>query len=116
MQLHSHHTYPLGSTPFRIKVQMSNFKNSSHKLGVLQRAFPLWLLGGDFNMITNIQENKGGRMHLDLDSNGFKKFIHGNHLIDLQTSNGIFTWNKKRGGAHQIASRLDRFLITEDLI
>ena len=35
IKLHSHHIYPLGSTPLRIKVQMSNFENSTHKLGVL---------------------------------------------------------------------------------
>ena len=59
---------------------------------------------------------KGERMHMEWDSNGFKKFIQRNNIIDLHTSNGIFTLNNKRGGAHQIASRLDRFLITKDII
>jgi len=38
IQIHSHHTYPLGSTPLRIKVQMSSFEIQTHKLGVLQQA------------------------------------------------------------------------------
>jgi len=37
-------------------------------------------------------------------------------LVDIVTSNGIFTWNKKRGGESQVASKLDRFMISEDLI
>ena len=51
----------------------------------LQRSHPLWLLGGDLNMITNLQGNKGGRQHLESDINGFKEFIQSNNLIYLQT-------------------------------
>ena len=35
IKLHSQFIYPLGSTPLRIKVQMSNFEIPTHKLGVL---------------------------------------------------------------------------------
>ena len=52
---------------------------------------PFWLLGGDFNMITNLEENKGGRGCLDMDSLIFKDFILNNNLMDLQTTNGIYT-------------------------
>jgi len=37
-------------------------------------------------------------------------------LVDIETINGTFTWNKKRGGASQVASKLDRFIILEDLL
>jgi len=37
-------------------------------------------------------------------------------LVDTKTSNGIFTWNNKRGGESQVASKLDRFILSEDLI
>ena len=37
-------------------------------------------------------------------------------LVDIATSNGIFTWNNKRGGKSQVASKLDRFMISEDLM
>ena len=37
-------------------------------------------------------------------------------LVDIVTSNGIFTWNNKRGGESQVASKLDRFIISEDLM
>lgn len=35
------------------------------------------------------------------------------NLIDMEPVNDKFTWNNKRGSKSQIASRLDRFLITE---
>lgn len=37
-------------------------------------------------------------------------------LVNTETNNGIFTWNNKRGGASQVASKLDRFIISKDLI
>eukprot|EP00253_Pinus_taeda_P021268 PITA_21268 len=50
--------------------------------------FPLWICGGDFNIITALKENIGGRSRLEGDSISFKDFIHRNQLMDLQTSNG----------------------------
>eukprot|EP00253_Pinus_taeda_P021718 PITA_21718 len=35
---------------------------------------------------------------------------------DIETINGTFTWNNKRGGASQVASKLDRFIVYEDLL
>lgn len=37
-------------------------------------------------------------------------------LVDIVTSNGLFSWNNKRGGESQVASKLDRFIIPEDLM
>eukprot|EP00253_Pinus_taeda_P030822 PITA_30822 len=37
-------------------------------------------------------------------------------LVDIDMSNGLFTWNNKRGGESQVASKLDRFIISEDLM
>ena len=34
----------------------------------------------------------------------------------MDTRNGIFTWNNKRGGSTQVASKLDRFIISEELL
>ncbi len=36
-------------------------------------------------------------------------------LVDTKKINGTFTWNNKRGGASQVASKLGRFIISEDL-
>lgn len=37
-------------------------------------------------------------------------------LMDIETINGTFTWNNKRGGASLVASKLDRFIVSEDLL
>jgi len=34
----------------------------------------------------------------------------------METINGTFTWNNRRGGSTQVASKLDRFIILEDLL
>eukprot|EP00253_Pinus_taeda_P019250 PITA_19250 len=80
------------------------------------RRYPLWISGGDFNIITHLEEKKGGRRKLEEDSTSFKDFIRNNQLIDVQTSNGTYTWTNKRRGVHNIASRLDRFLLSDNAI
>lgn len=37
-------------------------------------------------------------------------------LVDMETSNGIFTWNNKRGGPTQVASKLDKFMVSKELL
>lgn len=36
--------------------------------------------------------------------------------MDPPFDNGIFTWNNKRAGTQQIASRLDRFLLSDNFV
>ena len=73
-------------------------------------------MGGDFNMIKSLSEKKGGTRTLSKDSIAFYNFIDNMKLVDTDTSNGLFTWNNKRGGESQVASKLDRFIISEDLM
>lgn len=80
------------------------------------KSHPLWISGGDFDIITALEEKSGGRAKLEGDSIGFKDFIHENQLMDLQTSNGMYTWTNKRRGPQHIASRLDRFLLSDNAI
>jgi len=37
-------------------------------------------------------------------------------LVSLETTNGTITCNNRRGGITQVASKLDRFIISEDLL
>jgi len=46
----------------------------------------------------------------------FNDMIESLRLVDIPTINGIFTWNNRRGGKNQIASRLDRFLVSETIM
>jgi len=74
------------------------------------------IFGGDFNFIKSLSEKKGGTRVLGKGSSAFQPFINKMKLVDIITNNGIFTWNNKRGGESQVASKLDRFIISEDLM
>jgi len=80
------------------------------------RKHPLWIIGGDFNMITKLEENIGGRNRLDPESSHFKEFIQNASLIDMPFGNGTFTWSNRRAGRHQIVSKLDRFLLSDNAV
>lgn len=80
------------------------------------RPHPLWIAGGDYNMTTSTEEKRGGRNRANNEGNLLKTFIQNNWLMDIQTGNGIFTWSNKREGEQQIASRLDRFLISDNAV
>ncbi len=61
-----------------------------------------WLMEGDFNMINSLEEKKGGIRNLSKTSYKF-----------IECMDNIFTWNNKRTRGRNIASRLDRFLVSE---
>eukprot|EP00253_Pinus_taeda_P036000 PITA_36000 len=80
------------------------------------RQHPLWIVGGDFNMTTKTEEKSGGRSRLEPEAHRFKDFIQSASLIDLHFCNGTYTWSNRRRGNHQISSKLDRFLISDNAI
>eukprot|EP00253_Pinus_taeda_P028863 PITA_28863 len=73
-------------------------------------------MSGDFNMIKLLSEKKGGTRTLSKDSIAFQNFIDNMKLVDTDMSNGLYTCNNRRGGESQVASKLDRFIISEDLM
>jgi len=75
-----------------------------------------WITGGDFNIICSLAERRGGSRRLDKDSSDSNALIDELHLIDLDTNNGLHTWTNRRNDIHQIACKLDRFLILESLM
>eukprot|EP00253_Pinus_taeda_P023436 PITA_23436 len=84
----------------------------------LKQRYPIAkvIIRGDFNMITLLSEKKGGIRKLNKDSEAFVEFIMLARLVDIQPRSGAYTWNNRRGGERQIASRLDRFLVSESLL
>ena len=74
-----------------------------------------WIMGEDFNLITSLGEKKGGRRSLDRFVEYFINFVEQSQLVDMETRNGWFTWNNRRGGEHHVASRIDIFLVLEDI-
>ena len=75
-----------------------------------------WIVGGYFNLITVLREKKGGRRVLDKYQDEFRDILAQSSLVDLETGDGWFTWNNRRGGDHLVAYRLDRFLVLEDIM
>jgi len=67
-------------------------------------------------MLKSLTEKKGGTRTLSRDSVAFQYFLTNMKLVDMEPNNGIFTWNNKRGGSSQVASTLDRFIISEELL
>eukprot|EP00253_Pinus_taeda_P019736 PITA_19736 len=82
----------------------------------INRQHPLWIAAGDFNMITKIEDKIGGKSRLEPEVDHFKDFIQNASLIDMSFCNGTFTWSNRRSGKHQIASKLDRFLISDNAV
>eukprot|EP00253_Pinus_taeda_P009477 PITA_09477 len=74
------------------------------------------IMGRDFNMITTLLEKKGGLRKLNRDAGAFAEFIDTAKMVDVKPSSCSFTWNNRRGGENLIASRLDRFLISESIV
>lgn len=67
-------------------------------------------------MITSLAKKRGGMRRTDTDMELFGDTIAEKRLVDIQIINGMHTWNNRRGGNQQIASRLDRFLISEQVM
>jgi len=61
-------------------------------------------------------EEKGGTRALTKDALSFQSFIDTMKLVDIDTSNGLFIWNSRRGGQSLMASKLEIFIISEELI
>jgi hypothetical protein len=64
---------------------------------------PNWILGGDFNMILTLEEKTGGIKILEQDSGKFKALIDQLKLVDIENSNGTFTWSNRRSGNQHIS-------------
>jgi len=48
-------------------------------------------------MIKSLSEKKGRTRVLNKDSLAFQSFTENLKLVDLDSDNGLFTWNNKRG-------------------
>lgn len=59
------------------------------------RLFPfhLWIMVGDFNAILDLCEKKDGVMRLEPSSILLGDSISTLNLVDIKSSNGLFTWN-----------------------
>lgn len=98
-----------------ITVKRENFLTHLQWLGNMHTK-KLWLIASDFNMITSKEEKKGGLQREDVDMERFRETQSALKMIDINTNNGKYTLNNRRGGSRQIVSRLDRFLAIEHFL
>ena len=75
-----------------------------------------WVIGGDLNLISNLEEKKDGRQSLNKFKEAFNNFLTQIPMVDMEIGVGWFTWNNKCGGEHIVASHLDRFLVPEHIV
>jgi len=73
------------------------------------------ILGGDLNLIRNVEEKFGGKFYADPSREALEVIIQTHNLIDIPPSNGKYTWSNKRIGSQNIKERLDRFLLQEGI-
>ena len=87
-------------------------------LGMLKLALggKTCILGGDFNLVRNLDKKKGGIRKLNPISEYFNEVIANLELVDVRTTNGTFTWNNKRTGDRGITCHLYWYFVFESIM
>lgn len=89
--------------PFRGRSNEGNIKNLCNKL-----------CGGDFNILLNSNEKRGG---IACDMNTVEEFREAVDLCELRELGCMgyeFTWNNNRAGEENVQERLDRFFANKE--
>lgn len=73
-----------------------------------------WIIGGDFNVVLNSEENLGGLPVIDADTDDFRSFIESCDLDQMNFKGSLFTWWNSRASDDIIFERLDRVLFNSD--
>ena len=74
------------------------------------------ILGGDLNFSMGLFEIWGFRARLDSLSDFFTKILETYGLVDIIPTVMIPTWTNRRTGNENICKRLDRFLLSADML
>uniref|UniRef100_A0A7N0UY89 Reverse transcriptase domain-containing protein n=1 Tax=Kalanchoe fedtschenkoi TaxID=63787 RepID=A0A7N0UY89_KALFE len=73
-----------------------------------------WIVGGDFNVIYNWNEKRGGRLADDGSMMEFNSFITQSGLTDISLNNSALSWTNNQQGSCRIYKKLDRVLINSE--
>uniref|UniRef100_A0A7N0ZS43 Endonuclease/exonuclease/phosphatase domain-containing protein n=1 Tax=Kalanchoe fedtschenkoi TaxID=63787 RepID=A0A7N0ZS43_KALFE len=73
-----------------------------------------WIVGGDFNVISNWNEKIGGRLVDDGSMKEFNCFIIQSGLIDISLNTYAFSWTNNHQGSSRIYKKLDRVFINSE--
>ena len=74
------------------------------------------ILGGDLNFSLGLSEIWGVRARVDCLSDFFTKTMENFGLVDIDPSVMLSTWSNIRVGDDSICKRLDRLLVSADLL
>jgi endonuclease/exonuclease/phosphatase family metal-dependent hydrolase len=74
------------------------------------------IIAGDLNITFSPDEVWGGSSHHGTLDGYFKDLFLSKNLIDIQPTKLVPTWRNGRFGIEAIAKRLDRCLVSEDLL
>ena len=74
-------------------------------------SFPLWCVGGDFNVIRRSSKKLGGSSLTSCMKN-FDSFMRECELLDPPLQNASFTWSNLQESS--VCKRLDRFLYSNE--
>ena len=80
-------------------------------LNIFGLTFPLWCVGGDFNVIRRSSEKLGGS-NFTSSMRDFDGFIRDCELLDPPLRNAPFTWSNMQESP--VCKRLDRFLYSNE--
>ncbi|XP_027120509.2 uncharacterized protein [Coffea arabica] len=74
-----------------------------------------WCIGGDFNVIVEASEKKGGRPFAVSEGVDFLAFMQDAEVFDAGCSGSRFSWCNNRRGRARIWKRLDRLLMNGEM-
>jgi exonuclease III len=74
------------------------------------------IVGGDFNVVLSNKEKRGGSIIKDPFKESMEDLIADWELVDIKPKIWKYTWTNKRLGPIHITTRLDCFLINNNLL
>lgn len=89
-----------------IPMHIPHFWDSLDSVGIAHDG--PWLVIGDFNIVINSSDKRGGNSIASSGNGGLRRVINDHGMIDLGFVGCPYTWNNKRGGLANIQERLDR--------
>ncbi|KAF9591846.1 hypothetical protein IFM89_008496 [Coptis chinensis] len=83
------------------------------ELSQLGLAVEPWAVVGDFNIVSEISERKGGGTPCLAAMSDFNSFIHSNAVTDSTTMGFKYSWCNKRMGHRRMYQKIDRMLVNQ---
>jgi exonuclease III len=74
------------------------------------------IIAGDLNLTTSQMEIWGEKASIDPHMSFFNRVFYKNNLVDVKPAELLPTWRNGRQGSDSIAKRLDRFLVSDEVI